>query len=107
MTPKKHEGIILAVIVLLLIGINVIGYCKRARWERQYVMIIDEIKSQVSINNATKLELESLPGIGPSLAQRIIDYRADHGVFRTLEGLKHVNGIGEKKYRSILPYIKL
>ena len=49
----------------------------------------------VNVNTATAEELETLTGIGPSLAQAIIDYRTEHGAFRTAEDMLNVKGIGE------------
>ncbi len=49
----------------------------------------------VHVNRATQEELESLPGIGPALAGRIIAYREAHGAFTSLESLAEVSGIGE------------
>ena len=51
----------------------------------------------VNVNTATAEELETLTGIGPSLAQAIIDYRAEHGDFTAAEDLLKVKGIGEAK----------
>ena len=48
----------------------------------------------VAVNSATAAELESLPGIGPALAQRIVDYREAHGPFADLAALEDVSGIG-------------
>jgi len=56
---------------------------------------------RVNINTATKEELETLPGIGPALAQRIIDYRQQHGPFETPADIMDVSGIGEKKFNAI------
>ncbi len=55
----------------------------------------------VNINTATAEELQTLTGIGPVLAQRIVDYRAEHGAFRSPEDLLAVNGIGAAKLDAI------
>jgi competence protein ComEA len=55
----------------------------------------------VHVNRATREELETLPGIGPALAQRIIDYRATHGAFASLESLMEVSGIGERTIEQL------
>lgn len=55
----------------------------------------------VNINSATQSELENLPGIGPTLAKRIIDYRSQYGFFDTIDDLKDVPGIGEAIFIEI------
>ena len=55
----------------------------------------------VNINTAAAEELETLPGIGPVLAQRIVDYRAEHGAFASAEELLEVEGIGGAKLDKI------
>lgn len=57
---------------------------------------VGEIRSLVNINTATQAELELLPGIGPALAGRIIEHRTLRGVFRRVEDLDAVKGIGPK-----------
>ena len=59
----------------------------------------------VDINRAAQSELETLPGIGPAMARRIIDYREQNGAFLSPEDLTKVKGIGEKTLEKLLPYI--
>jgi competence protein ComEA len=55
----------------------------------------------VNINRASLSELEQLPGIGPVLARRIIEYRKNEGLFTTIEDLKKIEGIGPKKFQQL------
>ena len=58
---------------------------------------------KVDINTASAAELATLPGIGEVLAGRIADYRAEHGPFKSLDGLLEVEGIGEGKLAKLKP----
>ena len=55
----------------------------------------------ININKATEKEFETLPGIGPSLASKIIEYRNQNGKFESIEDIKNINGIGDNKYEKI------
>ena len=55
----------------------------------------------VNINKATEKEFQSLPGIGPSLASKIVEYRSQKGKFESIEDIKNVTGIGSGKYENI------
>lgn len=57
--------------------------------------------SKININTADAQQLESLPGIGPVFAQRIIDYRTSQGRFSNIEDIKNVSGIGEKRFEQL------
>ena len=59
------------------------------------------VKEPVDINTATAEELQQLMGIGPVLAQAIVDYRAEHGPFESVDELLEVSGIGETKLENI------
>ena len=58
-------------------------------------------KEKVNINTATQTELETISGIGPSTALKIINYRTENGKFKKIEDITNVPGIGEAKFKSI------
>lgn len=62
-------------------------------------------QEKVNINTATAKELQLLPGIGETLAQRIIAYRTENGPFRSIRDLQKVEGIGERKLSEIIEII--
>ena len=61
----------------------------------------NEVEVKVNINTANKEKLETLPGIGETTAQKIIDYRETNGKFKTIEDIKNVSGIGDAKFESL------
>lgn len=62
---------------------------------------------KVNINTATSEELESLPGIGPALASRIIKFRREKGCFSSISALKNVPGIGQRKFESLKDLVEI
>ena len=62
---------------------------------------------KISINTASAPELERLPGIGPVLAQRIVEYREQNGPYQRLEDLLEVEGIGPSKLESLRDYVQV
>lgn len=61
----------------------------------------------ISLNSAPQEELEKLPGVGPATAAKIIQYRQARGGFKTIEEIKEVSGIGEKKFAAMRPFLAL
>lgn len=57
--------------------------------------------SKININKANQTELETLPGIGPSIALKIVNYRDENGKFSSIDDLKKVNGVGDSKFENI------
>ncbi|MFI6157314.1 helix-hairpin-helix domain-containing protein [Kitasatospora sp. NPDC051170] len=64
-------------------------------------------RAPVSLNRATLEQLDALPGVGPTLAQRILAYRASHGSFRSVDQLRQVSGIGARTYAELRPLLIL
>ena len=58
-------------------------------------------QAKVNINTATQNELENLPGIGPSTASKILQYRKENGKFNSIDEIKEISGIGEAKFNKI------
>lgn len=77
--------------------------------EENEIYIIGDVESNetnqsnglININKATQEELDELPGIGPSIALKIIQYREENGEFKSIEDIKNVSGIGDSKYSDI------
>ncbi|MFC0848397.1 helix-hairpin-helix domain-containing protein [Streptomyces noboritoensis] len=60
----------------------------------------------VSLGSATVDQLDALPGVGPVLAQHIVAYRAQHGGFRSVDELREVNGIGDRRFEDLRPLVR-
>jgi len=111
---KQGKRVIVFLMATALLGIGIICY-KNLRYRPRIEIISDsqelerEIRDSkiVNINTATKEEIVKLRGIGPALAETIIEYRAAYGPFRNKEELKNIKGIGRVKYDEIEKYIKV
>lgn len=62
-------------------------------------------ETKVDINRAGAEELTALPGIGETMARRIVDFRKEHGPFERVEDLLKVKGIGEKSFQKLRPHV--
>jgi competence protein ComEA len=61
----------------------------------------------VDLNTASASDLDALPGIGPVLAQRVIDWRTTHGAFTSVDELRQISGLGGKKFDALAPLVRI
>jgi competence protein ComEA len=66
-----------------------------------------EAGTQIDLNSATASQLDTLPGVGPVTAERIIAWRTEHRRFSRVEELQEVDGIGPKTYAQIAPHVRV
>ena len=114
---KKAKNVLFLVCALsltLLIGIffgrNMAIDDIKLKENEKTISISEETVSKdyrLDINLATKIQLMELPGIGETIASRIIQYREDKGTFSSIDELLYVEGIGNVKLQQIEPYIRI
>ena len=75
--------------------------------DRMEAKTVKPLSGPIPVNSASAFELERLPGIGPAMAKRIVEYRDYHGKFSSVEELHKIKGIGVKTLQKIRPYITL
>jgi comEA protein len=90
MTAKTNKGLALGLATALLI-LSLSGAYAQT----------NASKAKININTANRAELESLPRIGPAVAQRIVDFRTKNGNFKKIEDIMKVSGISEKIFAQI------
>jgi competence protein ComEA len=61
----------------------------------------------ISLNTATLEQLDQLDGIGPTTAQKILDWRKEHGGFRSVDDLQQISGIGPKRFESLKEKVRM
>ncbi len=120
---KHHRGLIVAFSVLILLGSGIslgVGLTQLGNNSPEFQtkgftqgggkesISAEELPSfPININTATAVQLEQLPGIGPSKAQAIVDYREKNGRFQAAAEIQNVSGIGPKTYERIKEQITI
>ena len=107
---KPHIIISILVVAILAGGAYYSSRVSESAPKVVYSTSLDEAKAEaqtpllVNINTADAKELDELPGVGPSTAEKIIEYRHHNGSFKSVDELEGVSGIGPKKLEKIKPF---
>ena len=102
MSHANRKGALVATLVLLSALIVISGGLASAAPAAEQQVLES---SQVDLNTAGPQQLTTIPGIGESMAQRIVEWRDEHGPFRRVEDLMKVKGIGEKSLEKLRPHV--
>jgi competence ComEA-like helix-hairpin-helix protein len=103
--PRASQRVLLVLAAGLLCGSAVLGV--RAARKPAAVSVPDDpgIELRLDLNRATPADLETLPGVGASLAARLENYRREHGPFHSVDELRKVPGFGEKLVATLRPLV--
>lgn len=106
---KQERHVLIALGFIFLVGMTLEYLLKTQPPINGIIQFVErkEFGSQIDLNDATLEQLIELPYIGAVTAQRIIDYRNQHGRFFTLEELRKIPGVGPSVYEKIMPLLKL
>ena len=89
--------------VLVALGLSVATVS--AQGNSQRASASSSASAPINLNTATAAQLETLPGIGKSTAERILEYRQKNGSFKKVEDLMNVRGVGEKSFLKLKPLV--
>jgi competence protein ComEA len=94
----------MVMVVLLILGLGVVAQASQER-PRTPPAAKASASGLVNLNTASVTQLETLPGIGKSTAERILEYREKSGGFKKIEDLMNVRGVGEKSFLKLKPLV--
>lgn len=97
-------SLVLGVLCLVLVGVSTPAAADQKAGQQPGKVTA---AAPINLNTATATQLESLPGVGPRTAERIIEYREKNGVFKKIEELMNVQGVGEKSFLRIKDLISV
>src|SRR5262245_21244808 len=105
MVMRTRKGILVAAGLVAAVVATIVAGAASASVARAAESALKEKPALVDINTATNVELEKLPGVGPSLAKRIIEFREKNGAFQSVDDLLKVQGIGEKSLARFREFV--
>ena len=91
--------------VLVALGLSVATVSAQGNSQRASASSAASASAPINLNTATAAQLETLPGIGKSTAERILEYRQKNGSFKKVEDLMNVRGVGEKSFLKLKPLV--
>ena len=91
--------------VLVALGLSVATVSAQGNSQRASASASAPAPAPINLNTATAAQLETLPGIGKSTAERILEYRQKNGSFKKVEDLMNVRGVGEKSFLKLKPLV--
>jgi competence protein ComEA len=91
--------------VLVALGLSVATVSAQGNSQRTSASSSASASAPINLNTATAAQLETLPGIGKSTAERILEYRQKNGSFKKVEDLMNVRGVGEKSFLKLKPLV--
>lgn len=104
LSPSERKALV-ALAVLVFLGTLLRYFNLEVRDVKPFTASSKEQSLKININSASAFELQDLPGIGPVLSRRIVEYREQQGLFQEINDLKKVKGIGSHTAANIKKYI--
>ena len=96
---------LMAAILGIAVSAAVASAQNKATTSKAAATVTATATAPVNLNTATVEQLATIPGVGPKMAERIIDYRQKNGGFKKVEDLMNVSGVGEKSFLKMKPLI--
>jgi competence protein ComEA len=95
----------IVIAVLLVLGLGVATRAAQETARRSSAPAAASASAPINLNTASVAQLETLPGIGRSTAERILEYRQKNGSFKKVEDLMNVRGVGERSFLKLKPLV--